>query len=64
MARASVPEPLIEAFGEPHAVMASGQRAPVTAHVTRILGRPPRSFQQFAAAYAARRSSSVVFSAP
>lgn len=54
---AGLPEPMVTALMELHAVMASGARAGVTSDVERITGRPPTSFADFAAARAAQRAT-------
>ena len=51
-----MPEPMVSAFLELHAVMASGARASITADVQQVAGRPPRSFATFAANHAKARS--------
>ena len=52
MASRGVPGPMVEAFMELHAVMASGARGVVTDHVRAVLGRPPRRFADVAADHA------------
>jgi uncharacterized protein YbjT (DUF2867 family) len=53
LSKSGMPPSMVTAFLDLHAVMASGERAPTTADVEWLTGRPPRSFAEFATDYAA-----------
>jgi uncharacterized protein YbjT (DUF2867 family) len=53
LSKLGMPAPMVTAFLDLHAVMASGARAPTTGDVERVTERPPRSFAEFATDHAA-----------
>jgi hypothetical protein len=52
MIRAGVPEPIAEMNAQAFSMIADGDAEWVTDDVPSLLGRPARSFEQFAADYA------------
>jgi hypothetical protein len=52
MIRAGVPEPIAQQNAQALSLTAHGDAAWLTDHVPAILGRPARSFEQFAADHA------------
>jgi hypothetical protein len=53
MARAGIPEPIAEMNARAVSLNADGDAAWITDDLQSLLGRPARSFEQFAAGYAA-----------
>ena len=59
LAAVGMPEPMVTAMMELHAVMAGQARAVVTGDVELVIGRPPRSFVEFLTDRACQPTSST-----